>query len=141
MQVVLETDAMIAAMQPCLMTGAFVFVTVQSPEQTLAKQAISTFREPEGLSLVLPQPVAQQAGLEHSGGMRQITIQVFSALDGVGLTAAVAHALTECSIPCNVVAAYHHDNVFVPEACAEQAVGVLQELQARAKARCLAASN
>jgi uncharacterized protein len=48
--------------------------------------------------------------------MRQITLDVHSALDGVGLTAAVAVALAAEGIPCNMIAAHHHDHVFVPPA-------------------------
>jgi uncharacterized protein len=62
--------------------------------------------------------------------MRRIVLQVFSALDGVGLTAAVATALANEGIPCNMTAGYHHDHVFVPSAMAERAVAVLRDLQA-----------
>jgi hypothetical protein len=48
--------------------------------------------------------------------MACLTLRVHSALDGVGLTAAVASALAEIGIPCNMVAAFHHDHAFVPEA-------------------------
>ena len=64
--------------------------------------------------------------------MRCITLQVHSALDGVGLTAAVAGALAAQGIACNMVAAYHHDHAFVPEAQAEAALAVLLALQAGA---------
>ena len=43
-------------------------------------------------------------------------LQVHSALDGVGLTAAVAGALAAAGIACNVIAAFHHDHLFVPAA-------------------------
>jgi hypothetical protein len=61
--------------------------------------------------------------------MRRIELTVRSALDGVGLTAAVASALAEAGIPCNVVAAFHHDHVFAPAAMAERALAVLHALQ------------
>jgi hypothetical protein len=64
--------------------------------------------------------------------MRQITLNVFSALEGVGLTAAVAVALADAGIACNMVAAFHHDHVFVPEAQAEAALKVLRELSQKA---------
>ena len=52
-----------------------------------------------------------------------------SALDGVGLTAAVSGALAAEAIPCNVVAAFHHDHIFVPSGMAERALAVLKALQ------------
>lgn len=48
--------------------------------------------------------------------MRCMTLQVYSALEGVGLTAAVSQTLAEHDIPCNIVAAFQHDHVFVPSA-------------------------
>jgi hypothetical protein len=62
--------------------------------------------------------------------MRRITLTVFSSLEGIGLTAAVSDALTRDGIPCNMVAAYHHDHVFVPSDKAERAMAVLIDLQA-----------
>jgi hypothetical protein len=67
--------------------------------------------------------------------MRRITLTVHSALDGIGLTAAVSAELTAAGIPCNVVAALHHDHVFVPAAQAEAA---LAALRARAGQECSA---
>jgi hypothetical protein len=57
---------------------------------------------------------------------------VHSDLQAVGLTAAVAAALAEAGISCNVVAAAHHDHLFVPVESASQAIAVLQALQERA---------
>jgi uncharacterized protein len=61
-----------------------------------------------------------------------ITLTVNSSLDGVGLTAAVSQALAEQGIPCNVVAAAHHDHLFVPERRAEETVLILESLAKRA---------
>jgi hypothetical protein len=56
---------------------------------------------------------------------------VHSALDGTGLTAAVSAALAAAGIPCNMVAAFHHDHVFVPAAMAARALAVLQQRASR----------
>lgn len=53
-----------------------------------------------------------------------------SALEAVGLTAAVALALTDAGISCNVVAGFHHDHLFVPFGRAAEAVAVLEALAA-----------
>jgi hypothetical protein len=66
--------------------------------------------------------------------MRRIVLEVFSSLEGVGLTAAVASALSTHAIPCNMVAAFHHDHVFVPSDKAELAMEVLKGLQAASSA-------
>ena len=65
---------------------------------------------------------------------RWIVLRVNSALEGVGLTAAVSSALAEAGIACNVVAAARHDHVFVPEDRAEVALALLTKLQASAAA-------
>ena len=52
-----------------------------------------------------------------------------SSLAAVGLTAAVAAALTEVGISANVVAAFHHDHVFVPLGRAAEALTCLERLR------------
>ena len=59
-----------------------------------------------------------------------ITLEVRSALDAVGLTAAVSRALADAAISANVVAGVHHDHVFVPHDETDAAVGVLSALAA-----------
>ena len=51
-----------------------------------------------------------------------------TALDAVGLTAAVATALAEHGIPANVIAGFYHDHLLVPEDRADDAVAVLRGL-------------
>lgn len=122
--------AMISGMDPALMPGHFHFCTLSDPALIAAAMtdALATFHEAEGLSLILPEVAARTLGLPLVGPMRQITLQVLSALDGVGLTAAVASVLADHGIACNMVAAFHHDHAFVPAADAERAVGLLRGL-------------
>jgi hypothetical protein len=130
MEPVRDGRAMVAGMRPELRPGRWVFAASEEPG--LVAQALGSFREAEGMSLILPVGVAEEAGLPVDQPMRQITLGVFSALDGVGLTAAVAGALAERGIACNVVAALRHDHAFVPEARAEEALEVLRALSAGA---------
>ena len=125
-----DRAAMIAGMNPALMPGYCHFCTLTDPALIAAAMpdALGTFHEAEGLSLILPEVAAQALGLPLVGPMRQITLQVLSSLEGVGLTAAVAKLLADHGIACNMVAAYHHDHAFVPAADAERAVGLLQAL-------------
>ncbi len=123
-----DTEDMISSMAPRRSPGRFVFCTLHgtAPSDTLVAKAVASFREAEGVSLILPLEAAQVAGFDTSLPMAQITLQVYSALDGVGLTAAVATALADAGIPCNMVAGYHHDHAFVPEDLADKAVEVLE---------------
>lgn len=128
MGVVRSTEAMIAGMAPALQPGRFVFVSTADADLAAraGARALGWFREAEGLSLILPEAVAHDLGFGGGLAMACITLTVHSALDGIGLTAAVSAALTEAGIPCNMVAAYHHDHVFVPVERAEEAVAVLR---------------
>jgi hypothetical protein len=118
-------------MTPVLKAGLFVFCV--TPDETLAGRvmahALSYFREDEGIALILPLEQAAALGFDTAMPMRRIVLEVFSALDGVGLTAAVSSALAEAGISCNMVAAFHHDNVFVPAADAERALAILRAVQ------------
>lgn len=125
---------MISGMTPTLNPGVFVFITTGDSAliSSLYAQFLSTFQEQEGMSLLVPVEAAERAGLAPEQPMRCITFNVYSSLEGVGLTAAVATALGEADIPCNMIAAYHHDHVFVPSDKASTAMEVLARLQSRA---------
>jgi hypothetical protein len=86
-------------------------------------------REDEGLTLVLSQSEADREGLAYEAPQAWITLRVHSSLAAVGMTAAVSTALTEAGISCNVVAAFHHDHIFVPLQRGEEAWRVLGSLR------------
>jgi hypothetical protein len=124
-----DRAAMIRGMAPVRRPGTFVFATLSGEAAAAAiPQALATFLEDEGLSLILPRDAAEALGLDCDLPMACITLSVHSALDGVGLTAAVAGALAEAGIPCNMVAAFHHDHAFVPEALGDAALACLAAL-------------
>lgn len=126
-----SAEGMIGGMSPVLQPGTFVFATVadDGTADAIARQALASFRESEGLSVLLPEEKAKALGLNPSAPMRQITLKVYSSLTGVGLTAAVATALAAANIPCNMIAATLHDHVFVPADQAEAALHILGRLQ------------
>ena len=124
-----DINELLGSMQPALVDESFVFCTVKGQlADYVALDPIATFRESEGLTLVVSQAAADQAGLDYEGVFRQITLTVHSSLEAVGLTAAVSTALAGQDISANVIAAYYHDHVFVPSAQAEQALSALKGL-------------
>ena len=125
----LELDELLNSLSPKLQEGEFVFCTVQgsySDYQHL--QPLASFKEAEGLTLILPVHVADKSHLTYEGNFSQITLTVHSSLNAVGLTAAVASKLASHGISANVVAAYYHDHIFVPADKATEAIKVLEEL-------------
>jgi hypothetical protein len=123
---------MLAGLSPTLRDGDYLFVTYpagQQPPGNALDAAIGWFREADGTSLILPRDVALALGCGEGPSMRHIVLGVHSSLEGVGLTAAVAGRLAEQGIACNVVAAFHHDHLFVPADRAEEALSLLQGLQ------------
>lgn len=114
---------------PVLVAEHYVFCSLPGHYGDYADLSpIATFMEQEGLTLVLPQDQADQAGYGYESVFRMITLSVHSSLDAVGLTAAVATRLTEQGISANVIAAFYHDHLFVQSEKAELAVAVLADL-------------
>ena len=109
---------MLAGMAPALDPRAWFFVVV---EGEVPADAFAVIREEEGTTAIV-------AGERAGAPFARITLMVHSALEGVGLTAAVAGALAEAGIACNVVAGYHHDHLFVPWDRREEALAILQRL-------------
>ncbi len=127
-EVVRDGAAMVRNMRPERVPGAWRFRSVLPTEvASLLPTARALFQEAEGPSLLLP------TDAQDPEAMAQITLQVYSALDGVGLTAAVSAALAAQGIPANVIAATHHDHVFVPLAQADAALAALEALAAAAR--------
>ncbi|WP_299208032.1 ACT domain-containing protein [uncultured Tateyamaria sp.] len=123
-----DTQAMIAGMTPIIVPGDWVFCAVNGTD-TIPPDAFAVIQEAEGTTLILPEETAKAGGYQSSTVMQLITLQVNSDLEGVGLTAAVATALAKQYIPCNVVAGYHHDHIFVPKTQAGIAYATLLDVQ------------
>ena len=107
--------------------GSYVFVT-ESAAIDATVDIVMRFREDEGTTLIIPTADADRLGLPHAAPLVWITLEVYSQLEDVGLTAAFSAALAKVKISCNVVAALQHDHLFVPERDADDAVRVLQEI-------------
>lgn len=118
-------------MQPSLNDGVYVFTSISPSTDISSFEPIATFREAEGLTLIVEEHQARKAELPVLFRAAWITLTVHSDLQAVGLTAAVATALSQSNISCNVVAAAFHDHIFVPVESANDALSVLQQLQQR----------
>jgi len=128
-----ETDrnALLRNLEPRLGAEELVYCTVgQADFRRLELDPVCTFREAEGITLIVTRADAERCKLASSYPCRMITLTVHSSLDAVGVLAAVASKLAQEGISVNVVSAYYHDHLFVPAEAAERALAAIRELQA-----------
>ena len=110
-----ETDLniLLESLEPSLNLGSYVFISLKDINEILREDILFEFKEAEGITILLSKDKADKYNLDYEFVASWITLKVHSALDAVGLTAAVSSALTKHNISCNVVAAYYHDHIFV----------------------------
>ena len=123
-------NTLLRSMSPHLNDGEYVFCTIADGQLPVGCEIIGSFREQEGLTVILERQQAERLGLGFDYVAAWITLNVHSALEAVGLTAAFASALGKAGISCNVIAGYYHDHLFVGKADAERAMHVLRQLAA-----------
>ncbi|MFI6375752.1 ACT domain-containing protein [Streptomyces sp. NPDC050546] len=121
---------LLSGMRPELKAGRYVFTTIKGGVPSGISPVV-TVAEPEGLTLVVPLEEADAVGLAYDYVAGWITLRIHSALEAVGLTAAVSRELADAGLSCNVVAGFHHDHLFVPYEHAGQAVAALESLAHR----------
>ncbi len=113
--------------------GLWCFATIPVEDSSWAelmtlasiRHIAMVFTEDEGLSVI------HRADSDASPETCWVWLElsVYSDLNAVGFLSRIAAALTEAGVPCNAVAAYHHDHIFVPEAKAGAALNALQKLR------------
>jgi uncharacterized protein len=121
-------NVLLKSIKPELNEGDYVFCTFKHDTGIDFQKTICTFREKEGLTVILKQEDADKMNLDYSFICSWITLTVHSSLEAVGLTAAFSKALSEINISCNVVAAFYHDHIFVSKKDTEKAMNVLLDL-------------
>ncbi|MBT2342200.1 MULTISPECIES: ACT domain-containing protein [Pseudomonas] len=121
-------NTLLRSMSPQLNPGDYVFCSLPDGQVPAGIEIVGSFLEREGLTVILEKSQAQKAGLGFDYIAALITLDVHSALQAVGLTAAFATALGNAGISCNVIAGYYHDHLFVGRDDAERAMDVLRHL-------------
>jgi len=121
-----DLEILLRDMDPERRPGRYVFTSVAAIPP--AAQPVVTVVEDEGTTMVVAQDDAERLGLAYDVVLAMITLRIHSALDAIGLTAAVATALAGAGISANVVAGHFHDHVFVPINDADRAMTVLDDL-------------
>ena len=124
-----DLDRLLSGLDPRLHDTPYGFALITPPDGLPAGLLpFALVWEDEGLTVIATLDALAAAGLAVESPWARITMTVHSALAAVGLTAAMAGALTQAGISANVVAAFHHDHVFVPWPRRDEAVAVLRAL-------------
>lgn len=129
----LQVTELLRRLQPKLHVGIYVFAAIPNATDIRNLHPIATFREPEGLTVILEESRAIEFGIPVLFRAAWITLEIQSDLAAVGLTAAVSSALAAENIACNFVAAAFHDHLFVPLEEGSRALEVLHVLSTKAK--------
>ena len=134
---------LLASLEPVQNEGEFVYVSLKPKHPAVTRllskigtnDLVAVVTESEGITFILRRELAEgdsfALGYDYDlGGFiaTWITLRVHSSLNAVGLTAAVAGALTQAGISCNIVAAFYHDHLFVPVEDGPKAMEVLKNL-------------
>ena len=122
-----QLDRLLKKMKPTVNEGDYVFCTRKDLKELDFNDIIFTFKEQEGITIVLKQEIADRMQLEYSFVAKWITLTVHSSLEAVGLTAAFSKALADENISCNVVAGYFHDHIFINKKDSQKALIVLNK--------------
>ena len=122
-------DVLLQRLSPTLHDEEYVFISLPGDYGDHSDlKPLCSFREREGLTLIVPKAMAAAHGLDAESVFRMITLEAHSSLDAVGLTAAVTSRLSDAGISANVVAAAYHDHIFVPARHAKRALRALKHM-------------
>ena len=131
-----DLSKLLASLSVNIRDGVWRFETIPSDQASWTdlvnlrevRDIAMLFQEAEGLTVITS--VADDTPEDNQWAWLELS--VYSDLQAVGFLAKVAEALAEANIPCNAVAAYHHDHIFVPFVRATDAKLAIEALRAQA---------
>ncbi len=127
-----ETDLakMLQSISVTKRTDDYVVVALSPTDDvpTLGNGVAAVIDEREGPTVISTIKRAAHEGWPHDFVAAWLTIDVHSALEAVGLTAAFSRQLGRAGIPCNVIAGFHHDHILVPHDKSDAAIEVIEAL-------------
>lgn len=125
-----ETDlrTLLRSMEPQIREQPMIFCSVDPVlYASLNITPVGMFREQEGITLILDQQQADQAGIPYTDLWACITLTIHSALTAIGFMAAISSKLAAAGLSVNPVSAFYHDHLFVPWHERKRALELLQE--------------
>ncbi len=125
-----DLDEMLRTLTVSVRPERYTFVAVDSAPP-LGDGIAAVIREDEGDTVIATIERSAAEGWPVDFVAAWLTLDVHSALEAVGLTAAFSAALGRAGIACNVLAGFHHDHLLVPADRADEAVSVLEAIRER----------
>ncbi len=129
MEIVDNLDQALVELSPRV-TGEFVFVSLDSVPADL--DVFASIQEDQGVTVIMDAQAAKDRDWEEQPVFAKITCGAPTALTSVGLTAMITQTIASRGIPCNVIAGFHHDHLFVPTERSAEVLGLLQSLSEQA---------
>ncbi len=118
-------------LQPNLLNEDYVFITLEDYSFDFFNllHPIATFKEEEGLTLVISEERAKRENFKYNSLFKCISLGAHSSLNSVGLIATISTLLSEKGISCNVFSGYFHDHLFVQKSLSKEALELLQSIK------------
>lgn len=125
-----DVHAMLRSLSVTVRPDKYVVVTLtpDTDVPALREGVAAVIDEAEGPTVIATVERAEREGWPQEFIAAWLTLDVHSALEAVGLTAAFSRALGRAGIPCNVIAGFYHDHILVPHDKSEAAVDVIEAL-------------
>lgn len=123
--------SILATLDVVVRPGNYFVLTSRTPDAAADAVAEARITEVEGITYVVPEAFARARGEAPGFVAAWLSLSVHSALNAVGITAAVSGVLAERGIACNVLAGAFHDHLLVPIARRDDAVAAIRSLRVR----------
>jgi hypothetical protein len=107
----------------------YVIVSRRRPDAALDALADARINEGDSVTYIVTEAVARAQGEPPGFVAAWLTLRVHTALNAVGVTAAVAGVLAANGIACNVIAGHYHDHLLVPAARRDDAIAAIRSLR------------
>ncbi|RLA06931.1 MAG: transporter [Gammaproteobacteria bacterium] len=130
MNKIIKLNQLLKNIKPKLSVESYIFCTIKYSDKVGLKNLdpLCTFKEDEGLTLILEKSSALKNGFKSEQVFKKITLQVYSNLADIGLTSVISTCLSDDGISANIVAGFYHDHIFVPSDKADKAFNILNSL-------------
>ena len=127
-----QTDLkkILESIDPYLVDESFIFMTTDQSLSSISNtlNPIASFKEKEGLSIVITQATADKNAITYDSVFSCISLGVHSSLESYGLISTISKELTQNNISTNIFSGYYHDHIFVQRDKAHEALEIISKI-------------